>query len=77
MVGAKGPGCAGCAKTPHGGRTTDQTARGSEDRYEVRLDGEVIGRFRSVVAASTFMAGRHGATVHQVTPSNGQASGGV
>lgn len=63
------PGCAGCAKTPAGGRTVDQTERG-EERYEVRLDGEVLGRFRSVVAASTFMAGRRGATVHQVTPSS-------
>lgn len=75
MVGAKVPGCAGCAKTQHGGRTIDQTGVGDE-RYEVRLDGEVIGRFRSVVAASTFMAGRHGATVHTVTPSTGQPSGG-
>lgn len=70
MVGAKVPGCADCAKTPHGGRTTDPSRDGSEERYEVRVDGEVVARYGSVLAASTFMAGRRGATLHPVTPSS-------
>ena len=63
MVGARVPGCRGCAKTAHGGRV-HVPELGDGDRYEVRQTGKVLGRFRSVVAAATFATGHPGATVH-------------
>lgn len=68
-MNAKIPGCKGCTgKTAHGGRSRDLTIEGDADRYEVRAGGEVLGRFRSVVAASVFAKGHPRSTVHPVKP---------
>lgn len=68
MVGSRPPGCTGCGKTPHGGRQLNLQETSPTDRYEVRQGGLPVGRFRSVVAAATFMAGKPGATVHTIDP---------
>ena len=74
MVGARVPGCSGCAKTSRGGRShTPELSTGG--RYEVRVNGEVIGGpFRSVVAATTFATGHPGATVHTAATDPGAAT---
>ena len=69
MVGARVPGCRGCgARTAHGGESKDLTVEADVDRYEVRVNGQVLGRFRSVVAAGVFAKGHPRSTVHPVRP---------
>lgn len=67
MSYAKVPGCKDCGRTSHGGRTRDLVVEQAQ-RYEVVADGEVIGRFASVVAASTFMRGHPRSVVRPIQP---------
>lgn len=76
MVGTRPPGCTDCPKTPHGGRQLN-VAEGDGLRLEVRHAGRVIGRFRSVRTATSFMAGKPGATLHPATTAHTATDGPV
>lgn len=60
------PGCKGCGRTAHGGQSKQLTVEGVADRYEVVVDGQVLQRFRSVVAAAVFAKDHPRSTVRPV-----------
>lgn len=60
------PGCKSCGQRTASGGVPYVLELDGTERFEVRLAGVPLQRFRSAVAAATFSRGTVGATVHLV-----------